>query len=60
MENRERIPAQVTGEALASNFDWIIRTLDNKQTGVYIHVVEIKPMNEMEVLAVFHACPDAK
>ena len=53
----ERQPAQVTGEALASNDDWIIRTLKGKG-GIYVRQHTLEPMNEMEVIALAVARDD--
>ena len=54
-----RTPAQVIGEALASNDDWIIRTLTGDQKEIPIRSYTIQPMTEMEVIAICTAWGDS-
>lgn len=54
----EERPTRVVAEALATDFDWIVRLLDELNTEVLVDAYEIRPMAEMEFLALVAARPD--
>jgi hypothetical protein len=54
-----KAPAQVTGEAMASNDDWWIRTLTGPQKHFTVRQYTLEPMTEMEVIALAASWGDA-